>query len=470
MSPTRRQFIGALAAAGVAHRSRAMALETITPEQFGAAGDGRSNDTDAFTALSAHVNSRGGGIVALRPVTYLVGKQFRGPGPGAPFAFNPRNILHFENCSRGVIIEGNGATLRCAPGLRYGAFDPGSGAALPQSRANLEVSRRASPYLGMIDVVNCSGAVEIADIELDGNLDELVVGGKYGAQGWQAWGCGIRFTGNSGAARLSRIHSHHHPFDGIIFTDDPLRSASTMISDCTCDFNARTGCSITSGRNYTFERCRFSNTGRAGMLSSPASGFDIEAEASTVRNVRFKDCDFVNNARLGLVAASGDSAEITFDGCKFVGTTYWSAWPDKPAMEFSNCLFVGSIIHAHGDPRPTMATQFLDCTFSDDPALSPTGKVFCGEPPSAAIAVLPDNRNVRFSHCHFRLSGAAVLPSSGPGVIYDSCDMVQRSSSPSAPRGTYVGTTTIRGNAHLEGSRVFGEVLLNGRRWAPAAG
>lgn len=467
MATTRRQFLTGATATGFASAAWGEFSTTsseVTPEMFGAKGDGRTNDTHAFAALSAHVNVHGGGTIILRPVTYIVGRQVQG-GKGA-MAFTPSDILHFVGCSGSIVVQGNGAILRTAPGLRYGAFDAESGKPLPDSRENLFGRRRASPYFGMIHVEKCSGSVEISNIELDGNLNSLQLGGKYGRAGWQAPGAGVRFDGNSGPARLSRIFSHHHPFDGIIFTDEPNRTTSTVVSDSIFEFNARTGGSITGGRNYSFESCRFRNTGKGGMISAPASGFDVEAEATTIRNISFSNCEFSNNERLALVAGGGDSEEISCDRCTFVGTTYWAIWPDRPRMRFRNCTVVGSIIHVHGDADPTRASQFVGCFFSDDPRLSPTGTVFIGQRPSRTIAVLTKAQNVAFGHCRFQLVGDAVLPQSTSDVIYSDCQMSQRSPLLSHPAGTYVGTTTISGNADLSGSIIRGIVDLNGRELA----
>src|SRR5690348_6156661 len=50
-----------------------LAADAVTPEQFGAAGDGQTNDTDAFAKMTAAVNKAGGGRVVLRKTTYIVG-------------------------------------------------------------------------------------------------------------------------------------------------------------------------------------------------------------------------------------------------------------------------------------------------------------------------------------------------------------------------------------------------------------
>jgi hypothetical protein len=452
-------MFGAGAAGLTAAAPSVVSADAATPEMFGAIGDGRTNDTQAFAAMSAHVNARGGGTIVLRPATYIVGQQQRGAGGKMP-SFEPSKIIHLAKCTRAITIRGNGATLRSAPGLRYGRFDPQSGEPLPNGH-KLDLTNQAVPYRSLIHIAHCSGPVEISDLELDGNLQRLLVGGKYGRGGWQAGGTGLWLFQNSGPERLARIHSHHHAQDGLILTPTADRAGATLVTDVTCEYNGRQGCSVTGGRNLVFEHCKFRHTGRAGLGANPGAGVDIEAEKPPIRDVSFHDCEFSDNLGFGLVAGSGKSSDLRFDRCKFVGTTNWSAWPDRRAMRFRNCLFVGAINHARGDPDPELAAQFLDCTFTDDPALSPTGKVFL--PEGKWIAIVLNRPNVQFRRCRFRLIAEGVLPLSQQQVIYADCEMSQRSAAPSAPRGTYIGTTTIRGNAHLENSIIRGKVTLNGR-------
>ena len=71
--------------------------------------------------------------IVLRHVTYIVGKQ----DPSGEFAYSPSDILHFVGCKDAVVIQGNGAVLRCAPALRYGGFNR-SGNPRPDLRSNLD--------------------------------------------------------------------------------------------------------------------------------------------------------------------------------------------------------------------------------------------------------------------------------------------------------------------------------------------
>lgn len=448
-------------AAGIALPLRAAAGEQVSPEMFGARGDGRTNDTKAFAAMATHLNAIGGGTIVLRPVTYIVGAQHPSAGGDHP-SFAASDIIHLTGCERPIRIDGRGARLRCASGLRYGRFDPASGNPLPDG-ATLDLTNQAVPYAAFIHIENSSGGIWISDVALDGNLQDLSIGGKYGKGGWQAGATGIILHGNTGPERLLRIHSHHHAQDGMILTPTLDRTGTTTVVDAVCEYNGRQGCSVTGGRNFLFQRCRFRHTGKAVLHSDPGAGVDIEAENWPIRNVAFEDCEFSDNTGFGLVSGTGDSADISCKRCKFVGTTNWAAWPDSPGMRFDRCLFAGSINHCHGDADASRAARFINCIFTDDHSLSPTGKLFFGGPRELWIAVVLDSPNVRFDSCRFRLTGDGRLPLSDSKVIYADCQMSQRSLTASGTRGTFIGTNSISGPVDLAGSIIHGRVVVNGR-------
>ena len=54
---------------------------TKTIQSFGAKGDGKTNDTEAFTKAAAFFNDRGGnGTLLISKGIYIVGKQIPGNG------------------------------------------------------------------------------------------------------------------------------------------------------------------------------------------------------------------------------------------------------------------------------------------------------------------------------------------------------------------------------------------------------
>lgn len=453
----RRGFLAASAAATVIPSSlAAQQTSVLRPESFGAKGNGVANDAPAFALLSAEINRRGGGTVALTPGrTYLVGAQYRGGGYG----WSPRPVLELKNLSGPIRILGNGARLRCAPGLRYGAFSPETGAPVKGPAPSRRIAEAAVPYIAMIHISRCSGPIEVRDIELDGNLQAMRLGGQFGDTGWQIPATGLFLEENTGSERVVNVFSHHHAQDGAMIIGAAERMGRGKISLLRCRYNGRQGLSMTGGRGYDFADCEFSQTGRSTIASAPGAGVDIEAERRPIRDLTFTRCKFVDNHGAGLVADSGDSEGVTFTDCLFVGTTNWSAWPYKPRFAFHGCTFVGAVVHAFSDADPSRATKFVGCQFTDDPARSPTGKVYLGNGP---IVNLATSENVLFDHCIFRLVGTGLLPWSWRAT-YRNCTMTQRSPKKATPKGRYLGRSSITGNVDLYGAMVEGDLRINGR-------
>lgn len=436
------------------------AERTFTPEDFGAKGDGKTDDSAAMARLSSAVSLYGGGTVVFRKTTYLVGRQ--GLALKGRYLFPPTDLLKFAKCSGPLVLQGNGARLKAAAGLRYGVFD---------DRGNVRHTQMpylgdglASPYVAMIEVSDCTGPVRISDFDLEGSTATLVVGGQFGDVGWQVPGSGIVLRDNRGSELVERVHTHHHPTDGIMIdgTNDPAPGSTRRFIGVRCDSNGRQGCSLVGGKGYRFVDCSFSRSGRGKIMSPPGAGFDIEAEGTKrIRDLAFDTCRFVDNAGVGLVADSGDSAEVRFSRCTFVGTTSWSAWPRKPFMRFADCSFTGAICNAYGDADPAKAAQFLRCTFDEDPAKSPTGKVYGGANASRPLADLSSEKNMLFDRCRFLARHGGTLPWS-TAAIYQDCTMIQTSKAQGYPRGTYRGRNSITGNVGIAGSRILGSLVVNG--------
>jgi hypothetical protein len=106
--------------------------------------------------MSEQVKRRGGGMAVLRSVTYVVGLQHQASGGKDP-SFDASDIIHLAFCASPNSIHGNGATMRCASGLRCGRCDARSGQPLPDS-IQIDLIDRTVPYNGMIFIENCSGA------------------------------------------------------------------------------------------------------------------------------------------------------------------------------------------------------------------------------------------------------------------------------------------------------------------------
>jgi len=457
--PDRRQLLlgaaSAVVAVALSSTAWGQAQVVFTPERFGAKGDGRTDDSAAFARLSDAVNAAGGGTIELRRTVYVVGTQTRTPAG----AFTEVRLLAFNGCTRPVVIRGNGATLRCAAGQRYGVFLP-DGSAKPDITAK-GIEGMTRPYAAMIEARFCSGGVTIENIELDGNSGKLVLGGKRGDKGWQIGCAGVVLRNNAGPERLINVYAHHQPHDGFYVDGprDPTPGVVRAFVNIRADANGRQGMSLVGGHGYRIEKSSFTRTARGPVASAPGAGVDIEAERKKpIRGIVFVGCRFADNRGCGMVADSGDTADVSFTDCTFVGTDNWSAWPHKPGFHFDRCTFAGSLVHPFSDPDPARATRFTACLFTDDPALSPTGQLRLRKNLSADLSHAD---NVLFDRCRFVMKNDGVLPFSD-GPVYRDCTMSQRAARRAITRGTYEGRNVIDGPVDLGASAILGTTILNG--------
>jgi hypothetical protein len=331
---------------------------------YGALCDGVANDTDAFAAAADAINQQGGGVLWLPPnATCVVGRQTFVSGEG----YRPAPIIHIHDCANPVTIMGNGAKLRAADGLRFGSFDPHTRKPFFPEMPFTEPEYRGDAYTMLFLVSNQS--VTVSDVELDGNIDGLILGGEWGDTGRQLDAGGILAIDNQNLT-IQNVYTHHHGLDGVQIAHyglTPESHATPVLLDAVVsEYNARQGLSWVGGIGLTVRNSTFNHTGKARFSSAPGAGVDIEAEDSINRNGLFENCEFVNNTGAGLVADSGDSANITVHNSSFWGISNYSIWSSKPYMRFESCDFHGTAIRAYGSKtEPASATQFINSTFDD---------------------------------------------------------------------------------------------------------
>ena len=385
---------------------------------FGAVGDGRTNDQRAFQRAADFFNKRaqtpaGAGRAELRlPAgTYLVGD------PGAPGS--QPNVLALKGCRNLRIVGADSATttIRYAAGLRYGSFDPAAGRPFEAPTAYFT----AAAYgvgLGTCLVLQDCDNVEVIGISFDGDSPRLTVGGHWGDTGIQLPADGI-FVGNSRRVRLRGLAVHHFGRDGIQVLNRLANSLvdnnleEILLENSTFDYNGRQGLSLTGVNGLRAVNCSFSHTGRVvipalgkALFSNPGAGVDVEPEGGFASRVRLESCRLVDNAGQGLVADRyGDgpptTQDIVLSNCLLWGTTNWSAWVRQTDFCFENCRLYGAF--TTGCALAAHATRFVGCTFEDRP--------YRGQPAYGLFLVHSDQeaRGLSFTNCRFVAHRAYLL-------------------------------------------------------------
>jgi hypothetical protein len=371
----------------------------ITPEAYGAVGNGTTDDTDAFLAASQALTDASGGMLILTSgKTYRVGKQTHVSGQ-YPYYQYKNMIWTHDAYKRKVIIDGNNATLKLNDGLHFGSFDKSTGVVynptLPFTDYDYNVG-----VGNIIQIRNCDD-VEIKDVTIDGNIDGIELGGLWGDQGRQCIGSGIDLYTNA-KVNISNVYTHHNALDGIIVGWEGVVTGGAttphVLDNIRSEYNARQGLSWVGGTSLTVSNSKFNHTGKHRFCSPPGAGLDIEAEAAVNRNGQFTNCDFVNNTSCGVVADSGDSADCNFTDCLIWGTTSWSTWIVKPGFKFTNCDIYGSAVHGYGSNDSNEATKYTNCYFSDYSGVY-EGTTYDSYRNTALIYLYSGGENVTYQGC-----------------------------------------------------------------------
>lgn len=387
----------------VARTVNAKLQEAVSVKDFGAVGDGVTNDTAAFQAAATYINAQDGGKLIIPAGTYLVGSQTFAGATGLGYSYLGADILYIQNCSNPVVIECDGAVIKFKDGMKYGSFNPTTGAVYnPPSMPFLNTDYQASTGIMLRFSGNANVAI-IGSLELNGNNTNASLGGTWGDTGRQIVSYGVWAYGNE-QFYMENVRSHHSCLDGMASGYNGLSSENSAarplsLVNCVFENNARQGWSITGGRGVTATNCKFNNTGKnIPFASAPGAGCDLEAESSWLRDVVFIDCEFTNNTGAGLVADSGDTSAVTAIRCKFVGDTATPLWPNKPRMTFRDCLIVGSLISPYASStNPDDAVKFYNCKFTDQVAYSSSGTVYN----QTALAIFEDGANAILDGCTF---------------------------------------------------------------------
>ncbi|WP_191906482.1 right-handed parallel beta-helix repeat-containing protein [Hymenobacter baengnokdamensis] len=362
-----------------------VALRKDLKKDFGAVGDGRTNDQPAFAKAADFFNKRattaGGTARAMLTIPkgiYVVGQQ-------TPQGETP-DVLRLMNC-RNLAIEGEDSAtteIRYASGLRYGAFDPTTRQPYEAPTAMFTDGKYAAG-LGTCIVLQGCEDIQVSNLTINGNSPHLLIGGHWGDTGIQLAADGV-FISDSRKITLRNLSLHHMGRDGVQVLNhlakslnDPQRE-NIVFENSTCLYNGRQGLSLTGVNGFRAVKCRFNHTGRVLMpatgkplFSNPGAGLDLEPQDGFVTNVSLENCQFVDNAGQGIVSdrpslsQPASTKNIAVAGSLIWGVTNWSTWVTQPGFLFKNCFIYGAFVHGCQAATAAEATRFVGCTFEDRP-------------------------------------------------------------------------------------------------------
>lgn len=333
----------------------------IDPKKFGIIPNTGKNLTDNFVELSKAINKDGGNATIVFPKgIYIIGKQVNN---NERVYLEGVDILSLQNCNNIKISGVKGTKFIYANNLKFGSFNPQTGELHPAKLPFYD-----KKYIAQIGcalrTTNCNN-IEFNNIEIEGNINNTIIGGKWGDTGYQLWHYGV-YISNSKNIKINNINAHHFALDGISVSGSGREEMNISLNNCKFEYNGRQGFSWIGGKGVVATNCKFNHTGRSQIQSKPGAGLDIEAEGGNeATNGQFINCEFINNIGCGMVADSGPSKDIAFTNCTFIGVNNWSAWVQKPNYTFTKCTFNGSFVHGYITTSFDEATKFYNCLFED---------------------------------------------------------------------------------------------------------
>ncbi|NUQ16726.1 MAG: right-handed parallel beta-helix repeat-containing protein [Flavobacteriales bacterium] len=459
------------------------------------------NDQPALLKAAAFFQARGGyGTLLLENGEYIVGLQqlhWNGsplPGPDwtaleYPSGLDPSDPkcpplvavqpgFTLEGCAQFTIQGGANTTVRYRDCLYYGTFLRTPGTDEVFSAAGVDscktcLHQNHTPGLLHADVgtmfsFNHCDSITVRDLELNGNIDGALLGGRSSVDGIQTWYDGIVLYESSNC-EINNVAAHHFGRDGLmlhgtyadtlvpfatVYPDlhvgiDPADSSTTpgkrtvlfnnRVLNCRFNWNGRQGFSWTALAGLTMHDCDLNYNGAGRMASKPGSGLDIEGKGGQlrVRHGMFTKCRFLHNRAVGITAFDNPclgQQDFHFTGCVVkAGLEGTALLPSARQMAFDSCDIYGNVGRFFERPENLLDTAFdlvfrnTDFYEEDDQwayiswtesGLHDTTNCVAGPHMFRFTKNLSQSSRVTFDHCGFYTNCRAVVRFYGRETSY----------------------------------------------------
>lgn len=287
-------------------------FDAFTPEMFGAAGDGTTDDYAALTALAAAVTMFGSGRVVFgRGKTYYVGQYMTASNGVVP--------IEFENCN-GLTIDLNGSKIDFK-----GDFD-----------------RDASTTTGIgVQITACTKVI-VQNGELDGNVEQTT-NTSNSTENNNAVGLNVRSCDD---VLIQNLYAHHFATDDIAF-----REGGAEVSP-----GVNRACKRVTVLNSRFEyagRCAFSPIGVRGLYVENCSlsytaqftgDYDTGGHVGHAPRCAF-DIEPTSDASV-TGDQDVDTGEITIRRCRFIDN-YGGDWRSNANAKADTLTIEGNRLESY---------------------------------------------------------------------------------------------------------------------------
>lgn len=297
--------------------------QAFNVKDYGATGDGTTDDTDA---INAAIVAGAGRVVIIPKGTYMIDAI--------------KNVAQGSQPT-GIMVTAAGTTLRFEQGAVFQAKTNNStGYAVIQVTAP-DCLIEGGTVNGDMLLHGDTGGEFGHCIELAAGADRSVI---RGTRVQYAWGDGVLVWG---------------------------RPADVALIGVVADSNRRQGASIIDAVRPRVIGCTFQNTGRT-KFTAPAAGLDIEPDPGTARDVidaLISGNIFRNNAGAGfLIVSQGRTASATVTGNLATGNAgsgYHTARGDvagSPNVQYSGCESRSNTLHGYAADGGVANVRYTGCT------------------------------------------------------------------------------------------------------------